>query len=129
MGREVLANASFLIEVICTMMRPHQAPDEPAIDDSEPLAEVVQLSGTLPGGFQLEHPLRAEIWIEHDEYVVGVPELNVHAFGASRAEALDNVRSAIVEQRERLLASRPRLSPLMEEEASRLEALVLPHGA
>jgi hypothetical protein len=101
------------------MMRPQQASDGPAPDDAEPLAEVVQLADKLAEGYTLHHPLRAEIWMEHGEYVAVVPELNVHAFGATRAEALDNVRLAIVEQRVRLLASRPRLSRSMEEEAAR----------
>lgn len=111
------------------MTHPHRAADQPANENVEPLAEVVELAGSLPGGFMLHHPLRAEIWLEQGEYVADVPELNVHAFGATRAEALDNLRAAIVEQRSRLVASRPRLSRMMEEEAARFEAIVLPRGA
>lgn len=108
---------------------PHRAAGKPAPENVEPFAEIVELAGSLPGGFMLHHPLRAEIWLEQSEYVADVPELNVHAFGATRAEALDNLRATIVEQRSRLLACRPRLSRLMEEEAARFEAIVLPRGA
>lgn len=111
------------------MVNPHRASNATNSESPEPCAEVVELSGSLPGGFELGAPVRAEVWLENDEYVADVAELNLHAFGATRAEALDNLRGRIVDERSRLLSLRHRLSPLMEHAAARLEALVLPPDA
>lgn len=111
------------------MKDPQTASDQRELEGTESLAEVVELVGGLPGGYTLSHPIQAEVWIENGEYVADVAELNLHAFGTTRAEALTNVCSRIVEQRTRLLTLRRRLSPLMEHEAARLEALVLPCDA
>jgi hypothetical protein len=128
-GRSKTRMSADLIAKVRAVRGRDRASEAPANDELEPLAEVVQLAGSLPGGFVLQHPLRAEVWIEQGEYVADAPELNVHAFGATRAEALDNLRAAIVEQRSRLLSNRPHLSQFMEGEAVRLEALVLPRSA
>ena len=92
---------------------------------AEPLAEVLEIDGQLSDRFQLARAVRVELWIEHDEFVADAVDLNLHAFGATRAEALSSLRLHIVEQRERLISRRDRLSPRMALQADQLEALVL----
>jgi hypothetical protein len=95
----------------------------------EPYVEVLHLDGDLPEGFKLSGPIRIEVWIENDEYVADAVDLDLHAFGTTRDEALEHVRSLIVEQHQRLGTLRGHLSPLMQKQAARLAAIVLPRHA
>ncbi|MGH2616096.1 MAG: hypothetical protein ACRDJC_12710 [Thermomicrobiales bacterium] len=104
-------------------------PEQAETPAGEPLVEILHIDGNLPGDFRLSRPLRIEVWIENDEFVADAADLDLHAFGATRQEALENVRSLIVEQRQRIDALRGHLSPLMQMQAVRLAAIVLPRHA
>jgi hypothetical protein len=97
--------------------------------DDEPLIEVDQLTGDLSREFRLARPIRVEVWIEQGEFVADAPELNLHAFGADRTEALANLSLRVVEQRHGFQALRGRLSAQMKRDAAQLEAIVLPCDA
>jgi predicted RNase H-like HicB family nuclease len=86
--------------------------------------DIFRIEGQLPGGYRLARPVSGEVWVEHGEYVADITELNLHAYGSTRDEALRNVRAAIVEQLLRLGQSDGRLSPIMKAEADRLRSVV-----
>lgn len=86
--------------------------------------DIFRIEGSLPGGYRLARPVSGEVWVEHGEYVADIAELNLHAYGSTRGEALRNVRAAIVEQFLRLGQANGRLSHIMKVEADRLRAVV-----
>lgn len=103
--------------------------EEQGESSAEPLVEILHIDGELPGDLALARPVRVELWIENNEFVADVADLNLHAFGTTRDEALASVRAQIVEQYQRLRALSDRLSPLMRREAAQLEEIVLPRHA
>jgi predicted RNase H-like HicB family nuclease len=105
----------------------HQIQPEAAA--GEPLVEMLSIEGGLSDDFVLRSPVQIEVWQEGGEYVADVPDLELHAFGATREEALSNVRAAIIEQHQRFQQLQGRLSPLMQQDAARLAAIVLPRRA
>ena len=104
-------------------------PEEPAENANEASVEVLHIEGRLSDDLALSRPIGIEIWIEEGEYVADVAEFNLHAFGATREEAVVNLRRQIAERYRRLRALGDQLSPLMKQEAARLQAIVLPTSA
>ncbi len=103
--------------------------EEQGESSAEPLVEILHIDGDLPGNLALARPVRVELWFENNEFVADVTDLNVHAFGVTRDEALTSVRHQIVEQYQRLKSLGGRLSPVMKQEAAQLEETVLPRHA
>src|SRR3712207_3546245 len=112
-----------------TVDHSHQPDEQPETAADTPVVEVLQIEGDLPGNFVLSAPVRVEVWVENGEHVVDVADLNLHAFGTRRDEAIANVRVMLVEQHQRVEALRGRLSPSMRRDAERLTAIVLPRHA
>ncbi|MBA2597700.1 MAG: hypothetical protein H0V00_13840 [Chloroflexia bacterium] len=104
-------------------------PEERSASSAQPLVEILHIEGDLPGDLALARPVRVEIWIENDEFVADVADLNLHAFGVTRDEALTSVRVQIVENYQRFKSLGGRLSPLMSQEAAQFEEIVLPRHA
>ena len=67
--------------------------------EDEPLVEVVHIEGRLSGGLALARPVRVEVWPESGAFVADAAEFNLHAFGATRDEAIANLRGALVDHR------------------------------
>lgn len=72
----------------------------------------------------MSRPVSGEVWAEHEEYVADIDDLNLHAYGSTRDEALRNIRTAIVEQFLRFQQNYGQLSPVMKDEADKLFAVV-----
>lgn len=102
--------------------------DQPETSD-ELLVEVVHIEGNLSDDLALIRPIGVEIWVEDGEYVADVADLDLHAFGATREEAIANARQQIAVHYQRLCALGDHLSPLMMQEAARIRAVVLPNRA
>jgi hypothetical protein len=94
-------------------------------EPEEPQVEVLDIEGELSGELCLSRPVRIEVWQEGGDFIADAAEFNVHAFGTTRDEAVANLRDEIVEQRQRLLTLRDRLSPSMRRDAQLLEAAIL----
>jgi hypothetical protein len=101
-------------------------PEEPAENAVKASVEVLHIDGRLSDDLALSRPIGIEIWTEDGEYVADVAEFNRHAFGATREEAIVNIRGQIAERYRRLRALGDQLSPLMKQEAARLQAIILP---
>lgn len=89
-----------------------------------PSEEWFAIEGRLPRGYLITAPVRLHLWREGDEFVVEAPELEVHAFGATREEAIDNLRGRLVDRRNALAEASGRLGPGMKEIAERFSVLV-----
>lgn len=100
-----------------------------ALIAAEVVDEVIQIAGPLSDDYELGRPVEVRISPANDEYVADIEELNLHAFGVSREEALRNVRARIVSRHLRLQQLSDRLSPAMEELARLFRTVVLPRHA
>jgi hypothetical protein len=78
------------------------------------------IDGALADGLTLHEPVVVVTWKEGSEYVADATDLGVHAFGATEAEALTQLRSRIVEQFWRLEVLGDRLAPRMAAQRDRL---------
>lgn len=92
--------------------------------EEQPIVEILHIEGQLSDELDLSRPVRVEVWLEGGEFVADATEFNVHAFGATRDEAVANLRDVLVDQRRRFLSLRNHLSPSMQREAKLLEAAI-----
>lgn len=92
-------------------------------------AETLVVRGELAKEVRLRHPIKVRVWIEATEFVAEAAGLGAHAFGATVAEALDNLAEAIVEQRAYLREHESELSGRLSRQLDRLDrALVVGGG-
>jgi hypothetical protein len=104
--------------------------DHQLIASSETFAETWQLlTGQLVPGYRLREPVEIHVWREGEEYVAAAENLEIHAFGSDRDQAISNLRVRIVEQTLRLRKMREQLSASMVELSVRLDSLVMSQDA
>jgi hypothetical protein len=98
-------------------------------NDNDISSEEIELSGDLPDGYMLRSPVVVELWAESGEYFADVNDLNLYAFGATPAQALENVRKRIVDRFRDVCGSGAPLAPESAADAVRLAELVAPPHA
>lgn len=96
-----------------------------AVEDVEDASSWFALQGALPGGYRLRIGLLARVWKEGNEHVADQGDLRVHAFGESPADAIENLKDALVEHRSRLEDLEGRLSPRIQAEWEFLKLLIV----
>lgn len=99
---------------------------DPRAVGEEGIPATVSEPGSLPGGYGLRSPIPVSVWPESGEFVADSPDVNIHAFGPSADEAVDNLGGQIVDQWLRLEAFGDRLAPRMSRDRDRLRALIVP---
>lgn len=82
------------------------------------------LSGELPDGYTLRGRLRVHIYQQGDEYVASLARVPIIAFGASDADALQDLRAQIVEHLLWLEEAEEKLSPRLKRERDEMRLFV-----
>ena len=91
---------------------------------SFPLLTSLEITGSLPGGKQLTHPLKVRLAYDDGEVVVSEPRFHIHAVGATRVEALTEFRRILSEELDDLTADEEELGPRLQLELQYLRNLI-----
>lgn len=83
-----------------------------------------KIEGELERGYVLLRPLPVHVWKEADEFVAEQEDFRVHAFGATRPQAIANLKAALVDHLTELIEMGERLSPQLKRDRDRLMTLI-----
>ncbi len=84
----------------------------------------LKISGSLPGGRKLAHPLNVRIAYDDGEVIVSEPCFHIHAVGTTIAEALTEFRRILSEELDELTADEEELGPRLQLELQYLRKLI-----
>lgn len=76
----------------------------------------LRITGSLPGGKMLNHPLDIKIAYDEDEVIVSEPRFHIHAVGATLTEAVAEFRRVLSEELDELMADEDELGPRLQAE-------------
>jgi hypothetical protein len=91
--------------------------------------EVFYVTGDLPGGYRLRYALPVVVEIEASEYVAEQPQLALHAFGETPADAILSLRDEIVEHYTMLTEAGERVSPRLSRQRDEMRRVLAPPDA
>jgi hypothetical protein len=84
----------------------------------------LKITGLLPGGRRLTHPLDVRITYDDGEVVVSEPRFHIHAVGTTIAQALAELRRILSEELDELTADEEELGPRLRAELQYLRDLI-----
>ncbi len=81
------------------------------------------ITGFLPGGRYLVHPLEVKIAYDDGEVIVSEPHIHIHAVGTTMAIALPEFRHILMEELDTLTSDEAELGPRLQTELRYLRNL------
>ena len=101
-----------------------QRSDEISLPVDPPPPTFLKITGPLPGGRQLTHPLDVKIAYDDGEVVVSEPRFHIHAVDPTIAQALAELRRLLSEELDELTADEEELGPRLKAELQYLRDLI-----
>jgi len=83
-----------------------------------------KISGSLPGGKWLAHPLDVQIEEEDGEFLVSEAKYSIHASGCTLDEAIEEFKRVLSEEFDLLIADEAELGPRLQAQLQYLRNVI-----